>query len=266
MIMEKPTAQLGWTWIKEGIALFRKQPAELSTLFLSYLFLMLGIGIIPVVGQALPVLLVPVFSLAFLQACIHIEEGKRVFPNLVLTGFRSPAFVTLLKLGVLYLIAALAAIAGSSIVDGGVFFKAMTGQIRLDAETVEASNMASAMMFAALLYTPAAMALWFAAPLVAWQKMGPMKAIFYSFFAVRRHAKAFLVYVLAWAFLGLFVPVILSSLLAVFVGTGIATMVVLLPLSVVMTVIMYCSFYVSYVHVFGRPDFARPNEIEEASR
>lgn len=258
--MEKPTAQLGWSWIKQGFALFRKQPAELSTLFLSYLFLMLGIGIIPIVGQALPVLLVPVFSLAFLQACIHIEQGKRVYPSLILTGFRSPEFGTLLKLGTLYLLAALLAIAGSSIVDGGVFFKAMTGQIKLDTETVEASNMASAMMFAGLLYLPAAMALWFAAPLVAWQKMGVMKAIFYSFFAVRRHAKAFLIYLLAWCVLGIFLPVILSSVLALFVGTGIATMVLLLPMSVVMTVVMYCSFYVSYVHVFGKPEAVLPIE------
>lgn len=261
--MENPTARLGWTWIKEGFALFRKQPAELATLFLSYLFLMLGIGIIPVLGQALPILLVPVFSLAFLQACIHIEQGKRVYPSLVLTGFRSPAFVTLLKLGVLYLVAALLAIAGSSIADGGVFFKAMTGQIQLDTETVEASNMASAMMLAGVLYIPAAMALWFAAPLVAWQKMGVMKAIFYSFFAVRRHFRAFAVYVIAWMALGIFLPVITSSILAVLIGsTGIATMLVLLPMSVVMTVIMYCSFYVSYVHVFGKPDFALPNEIK----
>jgi hypothetical protein len=260
--MENPTAQLGWTWLKDGFALFRKQPAELSTLFLSYLFLMLGIGIIPVLGQALPILLVPVFSMAFLQACVHIEQGKRVYPNLVLTGFRSPAFLTLLKLGVLYLLAALLAIAGSSIVDGGIFFKAMTGQIKLDTETVEASSMSSAMMFAALLYTPAAMALWFAAPLAAWQKMGVFKSIFYSFFAVRRHGKAFLVYILAWAFFGIFLPVILSSILALFVGTGIATMVLLLPLSVVTTVVMYCSFYASYVHVFGKPEFALPDEIK----
>jgi hypothetical protein len=260
--MEKPTAGLGWLWIKEGFALFRKQPAELSTLFLSYLFIMLGVGIVPVLGQALPILLVPVFSLAFLQACVHIEQGKRAFPNLLLTGFRSPAFFTLLKLGVLYLVAALLAIAGSSIVDGGIFFQAMTGQIQLDAATVEASNISAAMMFAGLLYTPAAMALWFAAPLAAWQKMGVVKAIFYSFFAVRRYTKAFLVYILAWAAIGLVLPIILSSILALFIGTRLATVALLLPMSVVLTVVMYCSFYVSYVHVFGKPEFTPPKEIE----
>ena len=86
--MEKLPANTGWIWVKEGFALFRKQPAELSTLFISYMFLMLGVGIIPVIGQILPLVLVPVFSMAFMQACVQIEQGKRIYPNLLLTGFR----------------------------------------------------------------------------------------------------------------------------------------------------------------------------------
>jgi hypothetical protein len=261
-MMEKPIAKTGWLWIREGFALFRKQPAEMATLFLSYLFIMLAIGIIPVLGQALPILLVPVFSMAFMQACVHIEQGKRVYPTLVLTGFRSPAFVALLKLGVLYLVAAILAVAGSAVVDGGVFWQAMTGQIKIDEKTVQESNMATAMMFAVALYIPAAMALWFAAPLVAWQKMGVMKAGFYSFFSVLRCSKAFIVYGMAWAVIGIFLPVVVSSIVALVIGsTGLATMLVLLPLSVVMTVAMYCSFYASYVHVFGRPE-ALPENLQ----
>src|SRR4030088_445205 len=134
--MEKLPANTGWLWIKEGFALFRKQPAELSTLFLSYMFLMLAVGIIPLLGQVLPLMLVPVFSMAFMQACVNIEQGKRVYPNLLLTGFRSPAFGKLLKLGVLYVAAGAIAVAASSLIDGGVFWRAMTGQIVLDQKTV----------------------------------------------------------------------------------------------------------------------------------
>src|SRR5712692_7922698 len=105
--MEKLPAQTGWLWVKEGLTLFRKQPAELSTLFMGYMFMMFGIGIIPVLGQLLPLILVPVFSMAFMQACVQIEQGQRVYPTLLLTGFRSPAFPSLLKLGVLYLLAAI---------------------------------------------------------------------------------------------------------------------------------------------------------------
>jgi len=252
--MEKLPAKSGWLWVKEGFALFRKQPAEMSTLFMAYMFLMLVVGLVPLLGQVLPLFLVPIFSIGFLQACANIERGQRVFPNLLLTGFRSPARNRLLQLGVLYLLAAILAVAVSSIVDGGVFWQAMSGQRGLEAETVRDSNMVLAMLFAATVYTPAAMAFWYAAPLIAWQEMGVAKAIFYSFFAVRRQGRAFLVYGLAWVALGVFLPVLASLVIALLFEKAIITVMVLLPLSIVLTVVMYCSFYPTYTHVFGKPD------------
>lgn len=256
--MEKLPAISGWLWVKEGFALFRKQPAEISTLFLAYMFLMLAVGILPLLGQVLPLVLVPVFSMAFMQACAHIENGKKVYPHLLLTGFRSPAFRKLLALGVLYLLAAALAVAASALVDGGVFWQIMSGEKDLDADAIRHSNMSLAMMFSAAVYTPAAMAFWYAAPLIAWQNMGVGKAIFYSFFAVKRSGQAFLVYGLAWVLIGVILPAVLSSIVALVVGKAFAVMVVLLAVSLVLTVVMYCSFYPTYTHVFGRPEAATP--------
>jgi hypothetical protein len=252
--MEKLPARAGWEWLKEGFALFRKRPTELLTLFLSYMFLMFVVGIIPLFGQVLPMVLVPVFSMAFMLACVHVEQGKKVHPGLLLTGFRSPARMRLLQLGALYLLAAVIAIAASALVDGGVFWKVMSGQSGMDANTVRGSNMSMAMVFAALVYTPAAMGFWYAAPLVAWHDMGVGKAIFYSFFAVKRSGKAFLVYGLAWLLVGVFVPVLASSIVALLFGKAAIVMLILLPLSIIMSVVMYCSFYPTYTRVFGKPD------------
>ena len=74
--MQNIPSKVGIEWIRQGFALFRKQPAELSMLFLLYMLLMCAVSLIPLIGQALPLLLVPVFSMAFLQACVHIEQGK----------------------------------------------------------------------------------------------------------------------------------------------------------------------------------------------
>lgn len=256
--MEKLPAITGWLWVKEGFALFRKQPMEISTLFLAYMFLMLAVGILPFFGQVLPLVLVPVFSMAFMQACSHIEQGKKVYPNLLLTGFRKPGFRNLLLLGVLYLIAAVIAVAASSLVDGGVFWQIMIGDKDLDADAIRHSNMSLAMMFSAAVYTPAAMAFWYAAPLIAWQEMGVGKAVFYSFFAVKRSGQAFLVYGLAWVLIGVILPAVLSSIVALVVGKAFAVMVVLLAVSLILTVVMYCSFYPTYTHVFGRPGQTAP--------
>src|SRR5207245_932632 len=107
----------------------------------------------------------------------------------------------------------------SILVDGGVFWDVMTGQTALNAKTVRNSSMTTAMMFAALAYMPFAMAFWYAAPLVMWQDMGVGKAIFYSFFTVRRSIKAFVVYGLAWLLIGVLLPAIFSSMVALLLGT-----------------------------------------------
>jgi hypothetical protein len=251
--MDKLPAATGWQWIKQGFALFRRQPAELCTLFLSYMFLMMVITIIPLLGQVLPLILVPVFSMSFMQACVQVEKGQRVYPNLLLTGFRSPAFATLLKLGVLYVLAAVVAIGASALVDGGMLWQVMSGSARVDADAMQNSNITLAILVAALLYTPAAMAFWYAAPLAAWQGMGLGKAIFYSFFAVRRAGRAFLLYGLGWGLIGVLLPLLFSTLLGQLTGSPMLMMMVLLPLSIVLTVAMYCSFYPTYTTVFGKP-------------
>lgn len=253
-MMEKLPAATGWHWIKAGFALFRKQPAELSTLFLSYMFLMMIVTIIPVLGQVLPLVLVPVFSMAFMQACVQVEKGQRVYPNLLLTGFRSPAFSSLVWLGLLYVCAAMVAIGASTLIDGGVFWKVMSGSAKVDAQTVQDSNIGLAMLLSALLYLPAAMAFWYAAPLIAWQKMSVIKALFYSFHSVRSVWRAFIVYGLAWSLLGVLLPLFFSTLLGQLTGSPALMMMVLLPLSIILTVVMYCSFYPSYTTIFGKPD------------
>ena len=252
MTNDKISARQGIEWIRQGFALFRKQPAELSMLFLLYMLLMFALSIIPLVGQLLPLLLVPCFSMAFMQACVEIEAGRKARPNLLLTAFRSPALGTLLRLGVLYLLGAVLAVAASTLVDGGVFWKLMSGQVRADEQELPVGDLPLAMIFSALIYVPFAMAFWHAAPLATWQRMGLFKAIFYSFFAVRRCGKAFLAYALGWIVVGIALPAIISALLGLILGKAIVAIMLLMPLSVILTIVMYCSFYPTYLEVFDK--------------
>ena len=105
-----------------------------------------------------------------------------------------------------------------------------------------------------LIYAPFAMAFWHAAPLATWQKMGFFKAIFYSFFAVRRCGKAFLAYALGWIVVGIALPAIISALLGLILGKAIVAIMLLMPLSVILTIVMYCSFYPTYLEVFEKPE------------
>jgi hypothetical protein len=247
-------ASTGIGWIREGFVLFRQQPGELSMLFLLYMLLMFSLSLIPVVGQLLPMLLVPAFSMAFMQACVEIEAKRKVTPKLLLTAFRSPALGTLLRLGALYPLTAMGAVAASAIVDGGVFLKLMTGQIAPDDTSVQVGNLPLAILLSALVYVPAAMAFWHAAPLVVWQRMGLFKAIFYSFFAVKRCSKAFIAYAMGWALVGIALPAVIGAVLSLLLGKNIVSVMLLMPLSVILTLVMYCSFYPTYTAVFKPPE------------
>lgn len=255
--MERLPASAGIDWIRQGFALFRKQPAELSMLFLLYMLLMFSLSLIPLLGSLLPLLLMPAFSMAFMQACVDITAQRKVRPGVLLTAFRSPALGSLLRLGVLYMLAAIAAIAASAVIDGGVFWKLLSGQIKPDSEAVASSNLPVAMLFSALIYLPFAMGFWHAAPLITWQRMTLFKAVFYSFFAVRRCGKAFLLYALGWFIIGFIAPLFIGSVLGLLVGKtmlGVLLPMLLVPMSVIFTLAMYCSFYPTYTAVFNPPE------------
>ena len=96
------------------------------------------------------------------------------------------------------------------------------------------------------------MAFWYAAPLIAWKDMSLSKAVFYSFFTVKNAGRAFILYAFAWFGLGILLPTIASTILALVAGKTLA-MFVLMPLTIVLTVVMYCSFYPTYTEFFGRP-------------
>ena len=254
--MGKLPANTGWHWVKQGFALFRQQPGGLSTLFLGYMFIMLLIGSVPLLGQLLPVILVPVFSIAFMQACNDIEQGKRISPKRLLIGFHKPVFAVLFSLGLLYLAVAALALGVSALADDGVFFKLLTGQI--EPAAAKNSNLAGAVLLAMLVYIPGAMAFCFAAPLIYWQKMSLGKAIFFSFFAVLRSAKVFLMFAAGWFGISL----VSSQVVLLVFGRSELAMTVMLPLSMILTIIMHCSFYASYRQIFGVPkkDVAAPDQ------
>lgn len=251
--MNAPNAMTGWSWIKQGVLLFRRQPAEMLTLFFAYMFVNMAMGLIPLAGQFLPLLLYPVFSMSFMQACRQIEDGKRIYPSLLVAGFRSPALLGLLKLGVLYIIAVSLALAASILIDDGALWDIVFSQKPLDPKNLPETNLSLSMLFSAMVYVPAMMMFWYAGPLIAWGGMCPSKALFYSFFAVRRAARAFLVYALAWILIAVLMSLAIS-LIAIVAGNAATLMVILMPLSILFTVVMYCSFYPTYLDLFGKPE------------
>ena len=242
-------ARTGWEWLKQGMGLFRKQPAALTTLLFANILIYIGLTAVPILGSVLAVVLIPSFTMAFMQACLMIENGDRVTPAVLLTGFRQPALAALCKLGLVYLAVSLLMMVITRLaIPPEVIMQMMP---RPDAKTppnVQTSHML-ALFGVFLLDVAVLVTLCFAAPLTYWKHMGPGKATFYSFFAVIRTARPFLVLLAAW--FGIFFGVCILA--ALVFGDAALGRVVLMWLIFLFMLLLQCAMYAGYRTIFGKP-------------
>lgn len=260
--MNKLPAREGWTWVKQGFALFRKQPLGLAALFFGYLLVTLALGLVPLVGKLLSYLLVPMFTVAFLQGCADAEQGKRVHPGLLLTGFRSPAFASLVRLGLVYMALAVLAILASALVDGGVWLQVLLRQVEPDAAETKTRAFAAAILFTAFAQLIAFVLMAFTGPLVHWKRMGAGKAVFYSVVGIFGAFKPFIVFALSW----FGISAIIGQVAHLIFGRTAMFQAVLIPVSLIYTIAAFCSFYAIYRSLFGAPEaeLAQPVPANDA--
>ena len=245
-------AKAGWSWLKQGMDLFRKQPAALTTLLFANVLFSFAIGAVPLLGQIAAVVLIPSFSMSFMQACLMIEHGQRVTPLVLLTGFRKPAVINLCKIGLAYLaVTAVLTLIAYLMIGEGFWKQAASPTVPA---VVDRSDLLGVLLIA-ILEIATVMALCFASPLAFWQKMPPGKAIFYSFFAVMRSARVFLVMLMAW--FGIFMSA--SIVLLMVFGNASIGRVVITWLGFLFILLLQCAMYAGYRQIFGVPDLgAKP--------
>jgi len=250
-------ARNGWSWLVRGFALFRKNPAMWLFLVFSYWLAVALLGQIRYLGPAASTVLLPAFSVSFMVMCAVLEHGGMLRPALLISGFRSGRS-TLIVLGVLYLLSIIAVLGLSSIADAGALLLwVLSGREPPEAALTDGS-VSLAMLIASAGAAPVLMAFWFAPVLAAWNRIGAVQSLFYSFFAVWRNWRAFLVYGSALFFAGaLFMTAV--TVLAVLMQGKIQ---VLRSFALIFTLLtlptLFASFYASYRDVF--PENAVPAE------
>jgi len=247
--MNNMPAITGWNWLKQGTSLFRKQPAALTTLLFANILISLLISAVPLLGPMLAFILIPSFSMAFMKACLMIEDSERVTPAVLLTGFRPPVLWQLCKIGMVYLVVSLLlTLLARSMLDLEL--------MRQVAQPVDPKNVPQVAgwelvkMFAlSTLNVSVLIALSFAAPLIYWQRMLPGKAIFYSFFAVLKSARVFVVLLLTW--FGLLLA--FCFVIAILMGGSMLGRVLLMWLIFLFILLLQCAMYAGYRQIFGKP-------------
>jgi hypothetical protein len=94
------------------------------------------------------------------------------------------------------------------------------------------------------------MLFWFAPVLTAWHDVPPVKAMFFSIVSCWRNKGAFMVYGALWFAVSTVVSIGLSTLLRA-LGAGDFTVAILMPALIIVTTMLYCSFYATYRGCFG---------------
>ena len=253
--MKSLPASTGWLWLKQGFSLFRRQPGFLTmTVFCNFLFAIV-LNAIPLLGGILSLVFIPSFTMAIMQTCRVIDDGERITPALLLTGFRLAAFKALCKLGLVYFaLFVLLLLVVSPWID--VEAMRQVGKMN-DARALSLMQGSTALaLFAyAIMMMLALLALAFAPGLTYWKQMPTFKAIFYSVFAVLGSVRALLTMLLAW----FAIYWSLGLILAMILGRSQIVFVVLMWLNLVFALVLQCGIYAAYKQILGAPAAAPAN-------
>jgi hypothetical protein len=241
----------GYTWIRQGIWLFKQNPFTFMMLVFLYIFIVQISMFIPILGLLIILLLSPVFSVGFLTACKRVIRREVVRPSVywsALKDYSSATRTRLIQLGSIYaLLIVLLSVISSQFVDIEKVLPLITEGTINGPEVIK--EMYLAMCIAIVLYLPIAIVMWFSPQLIAWQNLSVAKALFGSWIAFWLNKGAFFVYFSTWAIILVAIPLFLGAIFEALGLSEYATYVIT-PFSLAAVTIMYCTFYATWKGCF----------------
>ena len=181
----------------EAFQIFRRRPLAWLMLHALLLFIGSAMMLIPLIGPLIFALLTPVFMAGLMLGCRSVEDGGRVELAHLFQGFRHNA-TQLVTVGGVYL-AGQVVVAGVMLYLGGDELRSVASGVIQDGADVPAlststDRLSFALLIGAALFTPLAMAVWFAPPLVALDGMPAFAAMRLSIRACLGNLLPMLVY------------------------------------------------------------------------
>jgi len=248
-------AKQGLVWVKQGIRTFWRQPLAFTGLFFLFMAWVSLLSMVPFIGAALALLVLPAATLGLMVATEQAASGKFPMPTVMLVAFRAgqQRLKAMMVLGGLYALSFLAVMAISALVDGGGFAKVYLANAPITPEVVNDTDFQTAMWLTTIMYVPLSMLFWHAPALVHWHGVPPVKSLFFSAIACWRNLGAFALYLLAWA--GVFVAgAMLILLISSALGGNDLSAAVLMPGALLMAAMFFTSVYFSVKDCFELPE------------
>ena len=244
-------ARTGVLWVRLGIRTFFRQPLALTGLFFMFLAIMSLANLVPVVGLALTMALLPACTLGFMAATKEAEAGKFPMPMVFLSAFRAgrQQLRSMLILGVMYGAGLWLIIGATSLVDGGKFASGYIAGTTSPVDIARDTELWSGMFTFLALQLPLSLMFWHAPALVHWHQVPPLKSLFFSLVACMRNFWAFTLFGLSW--MGLMVLLVqLVYLLAGPIGSPPLAGMVFVPGTLMITAMIMTSTYFTFRDCF----------------
>ena len=222
------SAGRGTAWISEGWGLFREAMGLWIGIAVTFIAILLALGLVPILGQLANYFLGTVFAAGLMLGCRSLDQGEGLRFDHLFAGFQKN-LGQLLLVGLLYLAGMIVIMLVIFVVFGGALVGLFLGKM---SPGFSMSTFLLAMLIAMGLSIPLMMAVWFAPALVALNDMPAFAAMKLSFRGCMRNILPFLVYGIVLFILGIIatIPIGLGWLL-------------LMPT-------MICATYVSYREIF----------------
>jgi hypothetical protein len=248
----------GYTWIRQGIWLFKQNPLGFLMLVFMYVFAAQLAVIIPVIGVFAVLLLTPTLSVGFMTACRQAIQKERIKPSVYITALKSSPIVRkrILQLGLVYaaMIVLLSFIL-SLLVDFELLLPLMTSDKPITPEAIRQVYLV--LFFGAMLYVPVAMLMWFSPVLVAWEDMSVPQALFSSALACWSNKAAFFLYLSIWSAILIAIPLTIGMIFDA-INLGQVASYIIAPISMAGLTVMHCSFYATWKACFTDNEVVMP--------
>ena len=244
------TPKEGYTWIRQGIWLFKQNPLGFLMLVFMYVFAAQLAVIVPVIGVFAVLILTPALSVGFLTACRQAILKERIRPTVYVIALQSSSIIRkrILQLGLVYatLILVLSFIL-SLIIDFELLVPLLTSDKSISPEALRQIYLV--LFFGGLLYIPIGMLMWFSPALVAWADMSVAQALFSSCLACWTNRGAFFLYLAIWGAILIAIPLTIGMIFDAINLGQVATYIVA-PISMAGLTVMYCSFFATWKACF----------------
>jgi len=240
----------GYTWIRQGIWLFKQNPLGFLMLVFLYIFAAQLAVIVPVIGVFAVLLLTPSLSVGFMTACRQAILKERIRPMVYLTALQSTPIIRkrILQLGLVY--AALILVMSfilSLVVDFELLVPLLTSDKAITPEALRQIYLI--LFFGAFLYIPIAMLMWFSPVLIAWSDMPVPQALFSSCLACWSNRGAFFLYLSVWSVILIAIPLMVGMIFDA-LNIGQIASYIIAPISMAGLTVMHCSFFATWKACF----------------